>query len=168
MKKLLRTVLDVLFQVEKTICALGFAVMTFFVLLDIFSREVLSISFPWAQKSAVYLMIGLGFIGAALTSSQGKHLRPEIADQLWKGKTKIIVGMIEQLVIASFCLTMAYVGTGYVIESKSMGDVSVVTGIPLWIVQVVIPYAFASMSIRHLIFAFYPKLRPVVSAKDHK
>jgi TRAP-type C4-dicarboxylate transport system permease small subunit len=168
MKNTLVVILNFVYQIEKFISAAGFALMTLLVLLDIFSREVLKVSFPWSQKSAVYLMIWLGFVGASLTSAKNAHLRPEIADKLWQGKLKPVGGFLEQLVIATFCLTMAYVSAGYIQESKTMGDHSVVTGIPMWILQLAIPYAFTSMGFRHLIYSLIPSIKPVRTVEDHK
>jgi TRAP-type C4-dicarboxylate transport system permease small subunit len=142
--------------------------MTLLVLLDIIGREVLQTSFPWAQKSAVYLMIWMGFVGACLTSAKGAHLRPEIADKLWRGVGKTLSQFLEQALIATFCGGMAYLAWDYVGESKTMGDLSVVTGTPMWMIQAAIPYTFASMAIRHSFYAFFPGLKPIRSVEDHK
>lgn len=155
-------------RIEKRVCSAGFAAMTFLVLFDVFGREVLSKSFPWAQKSAVYLMIWLGFLGASLTSATGGHLRPEIADRLWKGALKTWIGALSQLMTAVFCAGLAAYAWGYVQESKALGDVSVVVGLPMWIVQLAIPYTFASMAVRHFCYAVFPAIRPQPSIMDQK
>ncbi len=160
--------LNRLYSFEKFVCALGFAVMTTLVLLDIGSREIFSTSITWAQKSAVYLMIWLGFMGASLTSANGGHLRPEMADQLWKGKTKTIIQFLEQAVIALFCLGMASIGFEYILESRTLGDVSVFTGLPMWILQLAIPYSFFSMGLRHAAYAIIPALKPVRSPEEYQ
>ena len=113
-------------------------------------------------------MIWLGFIGASLTSAKGAHLRPEIADKLWRGVGKKIADALAQLITAAFCLGMAYLAYRYVMESKAMGDVSVVTGIPLWIVQLAIPYTFASMALRHFAYSIMPAIRPITRIEDQK
>ncbi|MGK0367038.1 MAG: TRAP-type C4-dicarboxylate transport system permease small subunit [Thermoproteota archaeon] len=152
---------DKLTQFEKVIAGTGILLIAIFVVTDIFSREIFRIGIPWAQKSSVYLMIWAGFLGAALTSEKAAHLRPEIADKLWarfglKGELAFV--RIQNLLIATFSIVMAYFSVFYAIETKEFGDINVIIKTPVWVLQLVLPYTFISMSLRHLRFVFDPEL----------
>jgi len=141
--------------------------MALLTLMDVINREAFRLGLPWLQKSAVYLMIWGGFLGAALTTARGAHLRPEVTDRLWPKKTRPLIHSVEEFLTGLFCAAMAVLSISYVMDSKSMGDSNVATGLPIWVIQLVIPYSFASMAIRHLAYAFLPKLRPKKPGPAH-
>lgn len=147
--------IDILTSIEKSLAALFIFLMTFFVLMDIGSREIFERGIPWAQKSAVYLMIWSGFLGAILVSSKASHLRPEIADKLWKNHLSLFV-RIQNFILLVFLIGFSYFAFSYVSETKEFGDKSVILGVKLWLLQIIIPYALFSMGIRSLYFLIYP------------
>jgi TRAP-type C4-dicarboxylate transport system permease small subunit len=68
---------------------------------------------------------------------------------------------METLVTGAFCVFMAWFSIRYVKTSQELGEVGVVTRIPAWISQLVIPYTFVSMSIRYAVYFILPGLKPV-------
>lgn len=149
---------EILTKVERFIASILIFILTLFVVLDVFSREVMQEGIPWAQKGAVYMMIWAGFIGAILVTQKVEHLRPEIADKFWKGpKLKSFYLRAHNFLVFCFTGAMAYYSFLYVMESKEFGDRNVIIDMAMWVLQAVIPYAFTSMGLRYLYFVFYPK-----------
>lgn len=114
----------------------------------------------WAQKLSLYFMLWGGLFGSALASAKGSHLRPEIADKLLPKKILPYIKVIEQFVVSTFFLFLAFLSFIYVKESISLDEVNPVTEISLWKVQMIFPYVFTSMGLRHLAYGFFPALRP--------
>jgi TRAP-type C4-dicarboxylate transport system permease small subunit len=102
-------------------------------------------------------MIWAGFLGAILVTHKVEHLRPEIADKFWTGRFKSFYLRFHNLLVFTFSAAMAWYSIQYVIESKGFGDVNVVLGIQMWILQLIIPYTFTSMSLRYFYFVFFPR-----------
>ncbi len=152
MKKLI----NIISYVEKRVAALCMAVMTVLIIFDVLSREIFNKGIPWAQKSAVYLMIWGGFIGAILVAEKAAHLRPEVADKLWGENRKALFIRVQNFVMLIFCGVFLFYSYKYVAESLSFGDKSVVLQVPLWFLQLVIPYTFFSMALRNIYFIFNP------------
>ncbi len=150
-------ILGHLTKIERVLASLMIFVLTLFMVLDVGSREIFKTGIPWAQKGAVYLMIWAGFLGAVLVTHKVEHLRPEIADKLWKGKLKPFYLRMNNLLILIFTSAMAYYSVLYVLESKEFGDRNVIIDMPMWVLQMVIPYCFLSMSLRYLYFVFCPR-----------
>jgi TRAP-type C4-dicarboxylate transport system permease small subunit len=148
---------DFLTKVENGIASLFIFLLTVLVIFDVGSREIAQTGIPWAQKSAVYLMIWAGFLGAVLVTHKVEHLRPEVADKLWKGKSRIWSMRVQNFCVFIFCALMTRAGVHYVLESKEFGDENIILNMPMWILQLVIPYCFLSMSLRYLYFTFLPK-----------
>lgn len=153
----MKTFLDKLTKIESFIAGVFIALLSAFVIFDVLSRELFNIGHPWAQKSAVYLMIWAGFLGAALVAQKASHLRPEIGDKLWGEKRKIIFVRIQNLFIILFCTVFLHASFSYVLESYEFGDKSVVLRISLWILQLVIPYTFLSILLRSFYFFVFPE-----------
>lgn len=151
--------IDYLNKVERFLAIIFMGVMSVLVIFDVFSREVFNQGIPWAQKSAVYLMIWGGFIGAIMVSNSATHLRPEVADKLWarfKNGPELFV-RVQNFFMFVFAVIFFYVSIQYVKESFEFGDKSVVLNVPLWMLQLIIPYTFLSMSLRNIYFFMNPK-----------
>jgi len=146
----------ILTKVERFFASLLILVLTILVIVDVGARELAQTGIPWAQKSAVYMMIWAGFIGAILVTQKVEHLRPEIADKLWKDSYKKIYLRIHNALVFIFCAVMTWYSFQYVLESKEFGDENIILNMPMWILQMVIPYSFLSMSLRYLYFIFIP------------
>lgn len=157
---LLQSFLQKLGQGERLLVYMALIAMALLVVIDIAFRELANSGLPWASKTAVYLMIWLGFIGSSLASQKGIHLRPEFCDKLWK-RRKGLFERIRHGTTGIFCLCAICPTVKYVADSFELGDSNPILGIPLWIVQVVIPYTFLSMGIKHTLFALKPELAPV-------
>jgi TRAP-type C4-dicarboxylate transport system permease small subunit len=152
-------VLSILTKIETILASIFVLFLTIFVIVDVGAREIFSSGIPWTQKSAVYLMIWTGFLGAVLVTQKAEHLRPEIADKIWKGKGAKFYLHVQNLIILIFCVLMAYNSFLYVAESREFADRNIILDIPMWWLQMIIPYAFISMSLRYLYFTFCPPVK---------
>ena len=159
--------ISILSRFEKIVAASCMGIMTVLVICDVLSREFLNKGIPWAQKSAVYLMIWGGFIGAVLITEKAAHLRPEVADKIWGEKGQKLFVRIQNFTMLVFCFVFTYYAFLYVKESFSFGDKSVVLQVPLWTLQVVIPYTFLSMGIRNIYFLFNPDAQIAIKKEIH-
>lgn len=160
MVNILTRLLSAMATVERFIAALCLGGLTLVMFLDVGLRETTKEGIVWAQKFSLHLMFWAGMLGAALVSSKGGHLRPEIADKLWPKKLHGVLKFIEHLLIAAFCAYLGYAAMRFVGQSLDSGQKNPVTDIPLWILQIVMPYTFCSMAFRHLCYSFLPAIRP--------
>ncbi len=157
MKKLL----GYLSELERWVAGISIAAMAALLFSDVFSREVFHISLPWAQKLSLHLMILAGCLGVSLASSSGGHLRPEIGDHVLPKLIQPAMTAFREFCVACFCGFYFYIGLLYVQQSKDFGDMNVITGVPLWIVQAIFPTVFFLIAVKHAIYATMPSMRPV-------
>lgn len=150
-------VLAILTKVERLVASVFIFCLTIFVIFDVGARELFKTGIPWAQKGAVYMMIWGGFLGAALIAQKVEHLRPEVADKLWKGRSKIWYLRIQNLFVFIFCVAMTKYSIDYVLESREFADRNIIIDMPMWVLQLIIPYCFFSMGLRYLYFTFSPR-----------
>lgn len=148
---------DLLTKIERFLASVLIAILTSFVIIDVGAREIFRTGIPWAQKGAVYLMIWAGFLGAVLMTQKVEHLRPEVAEKLWKGKARQFYLRFHNLLVFLFTAAMTYYSYLYMLESREFGDRNVIIDMPMWVLQAIIPYSFLSMSLRYFYFIFSPR-----------
>jgi TRAP-type C4-dicarboxylate transport system permease small subunit len=158
MKKKITQALDCLNSVESILASLAMGTLTLMVLIDVLMRELFNLGFPALVKTAVVLMSYAGFLGVILVAHKAAHLRPKMADKLWHQFPHVFV-IIQNLVMLGFNLLMLYASVTYVNETRGFGDMHVVLKIPMWIIQLIIPYSFLSMSLRNIFFIVYPDIQ---------
>ena len=157
---LAQRILRALFAFEVVVAIAAYAVIAGLMLVDVFLREIIGTSIPGAQRISVYLMILLGFLGIGLAAAKGRHLRPRFADGLVPARFVPLAQRAGACVMCACFLFFGYYGTLFVEQSIEYGDRARNIDLPLWIIQLVVPYAFASIALRYAIFALYPALTP--------
>lgn len=115
-----------------------------------------------AQKIAVFGAIVAGILGLTIAVGNNAHLRANFADRILPFPWVDRVGdLISAILFAGLCwFALEFVG-----ESMTFNDKAEVINIPLWPIQMVFPYAFATAALRHLIFFFAPGVKPQAAAE---
>lgn len=152
--------LAALFALEKWIAIAGFAVITTVLFADVVRRELFGQGIFWAQRVAVYAATISGLLGFSLCVAQGAHLRPASLDRLLPRRFDGVANRLADIVSAGICLFLAVYGAQFVINSFQLGERGQAIDLPLWPVEVVLPYCFGSAMVRYLVYAAWPGLRP--------
>ncbi len=155
-----RRFLDLLFRVEAAVAMLAFLAISLLLIGDVASRELAGSSIWGAQRISVYLMIVTGFLGLGLAADRGRHLRPRFADGLVPASLAPAAGRAGSAVMFAVFAWFAWLGVEFVMTAHEYGDLAQTIKVPLWMIELIVPYAFASMALRYLVFAVWPDLRP--------
>ncbi|CAB3829399.1 TRAP transporter small permease [Achromobacter piechaudii] len=95
------------YQPEDWICLGIFWVMSFLVFLQFFSRYVLNDSFAWTEELAVYCLIGVVFLGAAMCVRACRHIQVDFLYRyLPKPVGRVLSTVIDILRTAFFGYTV--------------------------------------------------------------
>lgn len=142
---------------------LAYAAVAGILMADVIGREVFATSFFGAQQLAVYGAIIAGFLGLTLATSDNAHLRPEFMDwafRRWSG-----IARLGDAISGAFFFAAAYVAWTFVAVSMEAGDRAPVLYFFVWPLQLVVPYACASAGLKHLVFAWWPEVKPQAGAR---
>lgn len=153
-------ILTALFALEATIAISAYAVIAGLLLADVASRELGAGSIWAAQRISVYLMIIVGFLGLGLAASRGRHLRPRFMDGVLPKALDATAERIGSLLMVGIFACFGVISIHYLAESIQYNDLARTIRIPLWYIQIVVPWAFFSTALRYLIFTVYPGLKP--------
>ena len=160
MQSIAGRILNYLFYAEAAAAILLYAMIAALLACDVLLREV-GVSFILGvQRMCVYAMIQTGFLGLGLAAARGRHLRPRFADALVPKRFVPLVRRIGSFSMAAIFGYFIIFGVKFVMEAIEYGDLARTIKIPLWIVQLVVPYAFFSTALRYLIYGIFPDLNP--------
>jgi len=152
--------LFLLSRLEAGIAIIAFTVISVLLIGDVLLREFFNSYIFGAQRVSVYAMIVAGFLGIGLAADQGKHLRPTVADGLIPSGYERAAARVGAIIMAAVFFTLVWFGIQFVADAIRYGDLARSIKIPVWIVQVIVPYAFCSAGLRYLVFAIFPDLNP--------
>jgi TRAP-type C4-dicarboxylate transport system permease small subunit len=109
----------------------------------VFQRYVLGVTHAWTEEAAIYAMMWLGLVGAALGLRRGTH----IAIAYFAGKVERVAGRaIAALVWTSELLFALFlVVYGWRLAMAVMAESSPGTGVPVGVVNLALPIAGALM-----------------------
>ncbi len=155
-----RRFLQALFVIESSVAMLAYVLIAGLLLGDVLLRQLAGTSIWGAQRIAVYLMIVTGFLGLGLAADRGRHLRPRFADALVPARWAGAADRLGSLIMAGVFATFAWYGVVFVRQAIEYGDLARTIRVPLWIIELVVPYAMGSTALRYLIYARWPALKP--------
>lgn len=155
-----KQILKLLFSFEAAVAILCYLAIALLILTDVGLREILGTSIKGAQRISVYLMIMTGFLGLGLAASRGRHLRPRFADGLVPVRFEQTIDRLGSGLMCLVFLGFGVVGIEFVQVAYEYEDMARNIRIPMWIIQLVVPYAFFSTALRYGIYACRPDLKP--------
>ena len=155
-----RRFLEVLFKVESAVAMLAFLLISLLLISDVVSRGFFGASIWGAQRISVYLMIVTGFLGLGLAADRGRHLRPRFADKLVPAALTQAASRIGSAIMGAVFFWFAWLGVTFVMSAYQYGDLAQTIKTPLWMIELIVPYAFFSIALRYLLFTIWPTLKP--------
>ena len=136
-------------RLEDTLLAALISVMVLLGALQIFSRNVLGEGIGWADEVLRIMVLWLALLGAMAASRDRRQLRIDLLSRYLKGRPRHFFDAIADLLTAFVSGVIAWYAFAFVSDSKSFGDM-LVGSFPAWIVQAILPLAFAVIGARHL------------------
>lgn len=133
----IKTFLDKTLEVIVMICM---GVLVLDVLWQVFTRKVLNNPSQWTEELAIFLLIWVALLGAAVALSLGSHLGIDyFVGKLSKGKRIVTEIIVFALILAFAVYVMLYGGYDLVKSTFELGQVSPVWKIKMGYVYLAVP-----------------------------
>jgi TRAP-type C4-dicarboxylate transport system permease small subunit len=127
------------------ILAIGLIAAVVLNFVNVVGRYGFGWGFIAADELQTYIMVYMAFLGAAVASWRGLHLRMDvIALRLPRGVQKILT-IVETALIVILCTLVTWVALQYVQQMYSFGAKSQTAQIPMWIPHLAIVFGFGLM-----------------------
>jgi len=128
-------------------------VMVFLSGLQILLRNAFDTGLLWIDPLLRHLVLLLAFSGALIATGAKRHVQISVLGRLLRGVPSRVAGALVAAVAATICRLLAHAGLCLLSEEIEFGDV-VFLDVPAWVVALVFPTAFLTMSFQffHLVF----------------
>lgn len=132
-----------------------FTVLTLDVLWGVISRYVLGAQSRWTEELAIYLLVWVSLLGAALVFRERGHLGVDyFVNKLDASARKLSAYVAEGAIILFATFVLVFGGSVMVVETLRSGQVSPAMGWPVGYVYMVVPLSglfIVAFSCEHLI-----------------
>lgn len=134
------------------LCCAMLVVMTGIIVTLVFTRYILSYSFPWAEELTRYLLIWLVMLAAAVNQYRNDNIRVDFVVIYLPPRLRAIISLIHRVLIIGFALVLLRYGMSAAIGMGITGSPSL--GFSMTIPYLAIPVGaglLAALSILNLI-----------------
>lgn len=138
---------EILGRVEKFAVTGMLSAMILLAFLQIMLRNVFSTGISWGDPLVRYLVLWVGFIGASLACKEGKHITIELFSRGFSGHGSRYLEGGCSLISAFICGLMTFASWTFVKNEAQLGGTTFLE-MPVWVPQVILPVAFAMMTLR--------------------
>lgn len=137
-----------LHKTENVVTAALLSALVILPLAEAFLRRVFRIGIPGSSSILQHLMLVLGMAGAAIAAREGRLISLATAS-LIRGRFAVAAGIFSSSVSVAVSILLCRASWDFVATEKEAGG-TLVPGIPLWVVQAVLPVGYALITFRLL------------------
>ena len=122
--------------------------MIFLASLQIFMRILFDSGLVWADPLLRHLVLWVGMLGAALATRYGKHITIDVFSHLLPIRGVFWLNLFLNLFAAVVCAFLTWAAFLFIKNELAFGSGRELIGIPIWVWNLIFPFAFALMSVR--------------------
>lgn len=141
-------VLAVIHRAEDLLLALLLGTIVLLAPLQIVLRNFFEAGWVWADPFLRLLVLWVALFGAMAASRQDKQIAVDVVSKFLSLRAKAIVGFLTGLFTAFVCVVVAYYSWLFVLGERAYGSIAF-ADVPAWLCEIVIPFAFAIIAVRH-------------------
>ncbi len=139
--KLLRLLNRILVRVETILLVVFLGVMVVLAFAQVVMRNVFGTGFLWGDPLVRHLVLWAGFMGAALATSEDRHISIDAINKFLPERTRRIVKIFTNLFAAATCYFLASAAWVFIQDERAAGG-ELVLSIPYWIGLSVLPVGY--------------------------
>ncbi len=152
-------------NIEEYLCEILLAVFVTLLFAQILLRQFFQYSIPWGDEMATYMFVWFAYLGAVVAAKMSAHNRVSFQFRWFPPIVKKISETCADLLWVAFNLYFVYLSYDFVFNRMNVFWKSQTTGIPMKYFYMILPIAFALMSIR-ILWNNYQRLFKGVEALD--
>ncbi|MBE0616658.1 MAG: TRAP transporter small permease [Proteobacteria bacterium] len=142
--------LRVLRLTEDTLLALLLATMVLLASGQILLRNVFEAGLLWADPVLRALVLWVGLLGALVASRENRHISIDVLSRLLPPRIREVAQAVTNVFTAGVSAVVAYHAVRFAASDYAAGT-KAFAGVPSWIVESIVPFAFAVIALRYLV-----------------
>ena len=146
----LRKSLTCLNDIETLVCEWLLALFVVLLFAQILARQLFGYSIAWSEELSTYMFVWFAYLGAVVAAKMSAHNRVTVHMQFlpkWMAKTLMTVA---NLLWVAFNLYFVWLSYDFVFNRMNLFWKSQTLGVPMKYIYMILPIAFALMSVRVL------------------
>jgi len=151
MRRMIACMLDRLMMSIRGLLAVAFGLAVSLNFVNVIGRYVLGRSLLVADEIQVYIMVAMSFLGAAVVSWRGEHLRMDVIARALPGGARAALRAAEVVLVIVLAGFVAVQSTHYAAQMYALDRTSDNAGIPLWIPHGTVALGFGLIALIALI-----------------
>jgi TRAP-type C4-dicarboxylate transport system permease small subunit len=145
--------LALIHRVEDIVLALLLGAIVLLAPIQIVLRNFFDAGWIWADPFLRVLVLWVALFGAIAASRQDKQIAVDVVSKFLSPRAKGVVGSLTGLFTSFVCGVVAYHSWLFVAGERAFGSMAF-GDVPAWLCEIVIPFAFAVIAVRHLGHAY--------------
>ncbi|MGB0893538.1 MAG: TRAP transporter small permease [Parashewanella sp.] len=150
---------------EEYFCALLLALFVMLLFAQIVLRQLFQYSIPWGDEVATYMFVWFAYLGAVVAAKMSAHNRVTFHFNWFPPIVKTVCETLADLLWITFNAFFVYLSYDFVFNKMNLFWKSQTTGIPMKYFYMILPIAFALMSVR-ILWNLYLRLFKGIDALD--
>lgn len=150
--------LGVIHKIEDAFLALLLGAMVLLAPLQIVLRNFFDEGVTWGDPLLRVLVLWVGLLGAVSASRGDRHISVDVLSRFAGPRLRLSMSVVTSVFTLTVCAFVAWHSWQFVAIEREF-ESEAFSGMPAWIMQVVIPFAFAVMGIRYGAYAVGDALR---------
>jgi TRAP-type C4-dicarboxylate transport system permease small subunit len=146
-------------RAEHALLVVCLALMMVTAFAQIAARNLFGIGLTWSEPLVRYLVLWVGFLGAALAVREGRHITIELTSLWAPARDNRVLQAVSHLASALVCAVLAVAAARFVRDEAQIGGETLLF-LPAWVPELIIPFTFAVMTLRFLLRAARSATRP--------
>ena len=135
-------------NIESYIFQFLLVVFVVFLFLQIILRNIFSYSIPWGDELATYAFVWFAYFGAAYATKMSAHNRVTFQFKLFPRWVETFCAVLTDIIWIGFNAFFVYLSYDFVFNKMNLFWKSQTMGIPMKYFYVILPIAFAAMTLR--------------------
>ncbi len=107
--------------------------------------------FVWSDELLRVMVLWVGLFGAVAASRDDNHIKIDLLSRILPERVNRWLRLVINAVTAIICGVLTWCGERFVAGERAFGSTAL-DGLPVWLLQMVIPIAFGLMAWRYAVF----------------
>ena len=139
-------------RIEHVLLVLFLGSMVILAFMQVVLRNLFGTGVIWADTIVRHLVLWSGFVGAALATSEERHISIDALTKFLTARTRRVVLILTSCFAGVVCYYLASAAWLYVLEERTNGG-ELVLSIPTWVALLIIPVGYLLLAFHFLIKA---------------
>jgi C4-dicarboxylate transporter DctQ subunit len=135
-------------RLEQILIASLLTMMILLAFSQIVLRNFFDTGIDWGDALVRYLVVWVGFIGAAIAAKEGKHITIDVLSRWITGAGSSAIQAISHFSSAAVCGLLTWAGIKFIWFEAQMGGTAFFK-LPTWVPELIIPVTFGLMTLRY-------------------